>query len=170
MLGHGNTRAGDNKGRACRDIVRPLGVAARSTGIDGAVRSDHAQRFGAHGARGAGDFLDRLATDAQRHEESRDLNRRCLSGHHDVEGIGRLVGTQFGAGCDLVDEGFELTHGQSRGKSRGRQWLHRAVRPVGARCRPNPENWLAVRVQIRRRCSRDGTARHGPGGSCAAAP
>ena len=110
VLGDGHARAGDNEGRAGRDVVGARGIAAGADHIDRVGRRFHAQHLGAHGRDRAGDLLDILAAHPKAHKHGADLRGRRLAGHHDVKGEGGFRAGQRGAGRELADDGLQIFH------------------------------------------------------------
>ena len=72
VLGDRHAGAGDDEGGGGRDVVAAGGVAAGADDVDG-VRPAPRRGviFAAHGRDRAGDLVDRLAADPERHQEAR---------------------------------------------------------------------------------------------------
>ncbi len=91
MLGDRDARAGNDQGRAGRDVVSAVVIAAGADDVDRAVGSAHAQHLGAERPRAAGQLLGRLATHLQPHQKGAHLGRGGIAIGHDVEGAFGLV-------------------------------------------------------------------------------
>ena len=134
VLGHRHAAAGDDERRRGRDVEGAGAVAAGADGVDGARRRLDRQRLGAHGARGAGDLLDRLAAHAQRHQERAHLRRRRVARHHRVEGGGGLglaraarrrrrgASSALEIGDDVAHAGDALRARRARGSCCSSSW------------------------------------------------
>jgi len=86
VLGHGNAGAGDDEGRAGRDVVGAVVVAAGADDVDRAGGRLHAVHLGAQRPGAAGKFLGGLAPHLQAHQEGAHLGRGGVARGHDVEG------------------------------------------------------------------------------------
>ncbi len=107
VLGDRHARARHDEGRAGRDVIGARGVAAGAHHVDGILRSLNPQHLLAHGGDRAGDLVDGLAANAQRHQQSAHLRGRRFAGHHGVETVRRLVACERGAGRRLGDQSLE---------------------------------------------------------------
>ena len=99
MLGHLAARPRDDEGRGGGDIEGVCAVAARAGGVQQQVPfrwMRHVAGLGAHGARAAGDLVDRLALHAQGDQIAADLGLGGLPGHDDLHG---RFGLRFGQMC-----------------------------------------------------------------------
>ena len=85
MLGNGDTEAGEDQACSGGNVVGAREIAAGAARIEGPFGGVNHQRLGPHGHGAAGDLIDRLATEAQAHEESPHLRLGGFTGHHDVE-------------------------------------------------------------------------------------
>src|SRR6185437_2158062 len=113
VLGDRHAGASDDDRGRCRDVEGAGTVAARADGVDRAGRGTDRQRFGAHGARRAGDLFDGLAAQPQRHQERAHLRWRRVTGHHYVESGGAVVFAQALAGGEANKDGFEINFGHA---------------------------------------------------------
>ena len=112
VLGDRHAGAGDDEGRAGRDVEGAGGVAAGADHVDCVSRRLHAQHLGAHGGDRAGDLVDGFPAHAQAHQQPAHLRGRRLARHHAVEGACRFRAREAGAGRDLGDERLEIVgHG-----------------------------------------------------------
>ncbi len=113
------------------------------------------------------DLLDRLAADAQRHQEGADLRRRHLAGHNRAEGrFGLRPGSARLPWATRADQALKSTL-DAPGSDGG---AHQATLSIGDRCRNPAGSWRGSCGRARRRCSPDGTAPRRSAGSCAAGP
>ena len=70
----------------------------------------HPQHLGAHRRDRAGDLLDGLAANPQRHQKPAHLRGRGLARHQAVEGGRGFLARQRGAGRDFANDRFEIFH------------------------------------------------------------
>ena len=176
VLGDRHARAGDNKRRAGRNVERAGGVAAGADHVDGVRRRVDPQHLGAHRGDRAGDFIDRLAAHAQRHQKRAHLRRRRFARHHLLESGSGFLAAERGAGCDLPDQSPEL-YGHRAALTREPALFApcvaaalravRSMRSMPRRCR---ESFSASDGHGPRQCFRDETARRAPATWCAPGP
>ena len=110
VLGDRHAGAGDDEGRAGRDVEGARGIAAGADHVDGVGRRvDRAASWPACGDR-AGDFVHRLAAHAQRHQQARPFARASLRRTSCCRRpIGGLLAAERRARRDFADQRLEFT-------------------------------------------------------------
>ncbi len=91
VLGDLQAGAGSDYGGAGGDIVGARGITAGADDVEGIGGGFDRRHLLAHGHDGAGDLVNGFTAHAQSHQQAADLAGRCLTGHHDVEGLLGLV-------------------------------------------------------------------------------
>ncbi len=107
VLDHRHTAGRDHEGHRGGNVERALGVAAGAAGVDGAFGGAELRRFQAQHFGPGGDFIHRLALDAQGQQECTHLRRGRARVHDDLERARRLLAAKVAAfgenGEDLLD-------------------------------------------------------------------
>ena len=158
--------ASDHEGRAGRNVVGSGRITTSADDVHGAWGRVDPHHLRTHRRHRAGDLIDRLAANPQRHQQPTHLRRGCLARHHALEGGRGLVARQLRTGRDLADECLEFHVNEpvrSAAAPRTGRWRHSIARL----CR---ENSSRSSGHARRRCSRDGIARRAPDSGGGASP
>jgi len=111
VLGHGDAGAGDDEGRGGGDVEGAAVVTAGAAGVEhGLADGLDAEAAAAHGAGGAGEFLDRLAFGGHGGEEGGRLGLGQFAGQNGVDGLGGRFGREVAPAEQLGEEGW-IVHG-----------------------------------------------------------